>query len=185
MARRLLANEGSLSWPMVMQASSRSGPSPAFLPAIVGTVWLVVGATLFAVPLGVGAAVFLTEYAERAFTALVEIATNALWSTPSIVFGLFGAAFLIPRLGGDESLLAGMLVLGFSSAAGAYHLAGVDLAVPDEYRDASAALGVTQWQTVGASSCRRRCRASSPASSSASAASPARLLRSFSSSGRR
>ncbi len=112
-----IANEGSLSWPIVMQAYVPLGAElGGIMPAIVGTVWLVIGATLFAVPLGVGAAVFLTEYAEQGqFTALVEIATNALWSTPSIVFGLFGAAFLIPRLGGDESLLAGMLVPGSCS----------------------------------------------------------------------
>jgi len=48
------------------------------------------------VPTGVGAAVFLSEYAEQGrFTGAVEVATNGLWSTPSIVFGLFGAAFLI------------------------------------------------------------------------------------------
>jgi len=65
-------------------------------PALVGTVWLVIGAVLFAVPTGVGAAVFLSEYAEQGrFTGAVEVATNGLWSTPSIVFGLFGAAFLI------------------------------------------------------------------------------------------
>ncbi|RLM97110.1 phosphate ABC transporter permease PstA [Haloarcula sp. Atlit-7R] len=146
-----IANEGSLSWPMVMQAYIPLGAEPGgIMPAIIGTVWLVVGATLFAVPLGVGAAVFLTEYAEQGrFTALVEIATNALWSTPSIVFGLFGAAFLIPRLGGDESLLAGMLVLGFMLLPLVLITSRESIkAVPDEYRDASAALGVTQWETI-------------------------------------
>ncbi|AEM58215.1 phosphate ABC transporter permease [Haloarcula hispanica N601] len=146
-----VSNEGSLSWPMVMQAYIPLGAEPGgIMPAIVGTVWLVVGATLFAVPLGVGAAVFLTEYAEQGeFTAVVEIATNALWSTPSIVFGLFGAAFLIPRLGGDESLLAGMLVLGFMLLPLVLITSRESIkAVPDEYRDASAALGVTQWETI-------------------------------------
>jgi phosphate transport system permease protein len=120
------------------------------MPAVVGTVWLVVGATTFALPLGVGAAIFLTEYAEQGrFTALVEIATNALWSTPSIVFGLFGAAFLIPRLGGDESMLAGMLVLGFLLLPLVLITSREAIkAVPDEYRDASAALGVNQWTTI-------------------------------------
>ncbi|WP_254279761.1 phosphate ABC transporter permease PstA [Haloarcula marina] len=146
-----VANEGSLSFPMVMQAYIPLGAEPGgIMPAIVGTVWLVVGATLFAVPLGVGAAVFLTEYAEQGrFTALVEVATNALWSTPSIVFGLFGAAFLIPRLGGDESLMAGMLVLGFMLLPLVLITSREAIkAVPDEYRDASAALGVTQWETI-------------------------------------
>ncbi|MFC7027106.1 phosphate ABC transporter permease PstA [Halomicroarcula sp. GCM10025710] len=146
-----VANAGTFSWPMVMQAYIPLGAEPGgIMPAIVGTVWLVVGATLFAVPLGLGAAVFLTEYAEQGrFTAIVEIATNALWSTPSIVFGLFGAAFLIPRIGGDESLLAGMLVLGFMLLPLVLITSREAIkAVPDEYRDASAALGVTQWETI-------------------------------------
>ncbi|MBX0322869.1 phosphate ABC transporter permease PstA [Halomicroarcula sp. F13] len=146
-----VANAGTLSWPMTMQTYVPLGAEPGgILPAVVGTVWLVTGATLFAVPLGVGAAVFLTEYAEQGrFTALVEIATNALWSTPSIVFGLFGAAFLIPRLGGDESLLAGMLVLGFMLLPLVLITSREAVkAVPDEYRDASAALGVSQWVTI-------------------------------------
>jgi len=146
-----VSNEGTLSWPMAMQAYIPLGAEPGgIMPAVVGTVWLVVGATLFAVPLGVGAAVFLTEYAEQGgFTAVVEIATNALWSTPSIVFGLFGAAFLIPRLGGNESLLAGMLVLGFMLLPLVLITSReAILAVPDEYRDASAALGVSRWETI-------------------------------------
>lgn len=142
---------GTLSWPMTMQAYIPLGPEPGgIMPAIVGTVWLVIGATLFAVPLGVGAAVFLTEYAEQGrFTTLVEVATNALWSTPSVVFGLFGAAFLIPRFGGDTSLLAGMFVLGFMLLPLVLITSREAIkAVPDEYRDASAALGVTRWQTI-------------------------------------
>ena len=147
----LVANAGSLSVPMAMQPYIPLGAEPGgIFPAIVGTVWLVVGATLFAVPLGIGAAVFLTEYAEQGRgTALVEIATNALWSTPSIVFGLFGAAFLIPRIGGDESLLAGMLVLGFMLLPLVLITSREAIkSVPDEYRDASAALGVSRWQTI-------------------------------------
>ena len=146
-----VSNSGSFSWPMTQQAYIPLGEEPGgIFPAVVGTVWLVFGATLFAVPLGVGAAIFLTEYAEQGkFTALVEIATNALWSTPSIVFGLFGAAFLIPRMGGDESLLAGMLVLGFMLLPLVLITSREAIkAVPDEYRDASAALGVNQWTTI-------------------------------------
>ena len=146
-----VANAGSLSVPMAMQPYIPLGAEPGgIFPAIVGTVWLVVGATTFAVPLGVGAAVFLTEYAEQGrLTAVVEVATNALWSTPSIVFGLFGATFLIPRIGGDESLLAGMLVLGFMLLPLVLITSREAIkSVPDEYRDASAALGVSQWETI-------------------------------------
>jgi len=146
-----VANAGSLSVPTAMQPYIPLGAEPGgIFPAIVGTVWLVVGATLFAVPLGVGAAVFLTEYAEQGrLTAVVEVATNALWSTPSIVFGLFGATFLIPRIGGDESLTAGMLVLGFMLLPLVLITSREAIkSVPDDYRDASAALGVSQWETI-------------------------------------
>ncbi|MFC6989562.1 phosphate ABC transporter permease PstA [Haloplanus sp. GCM10025708] len=137
-------------WPFVMNGVGLLNDVNGVLPAIVGTIWLVVGAVLFAVPLGVGAAVFLTEYAERGrFTQAVEVATNGLWSTPSIVFGLFGYAFLIPRFGGGKSLLSGMLTLGFMLLPLVVITSReAMLAVPDQYRDASVALGVTKWQTI-------------------------------------
>ncbi|WP_336001019.1 phosphate ABC transporter permease PstA [Halorientalis halophila] len=139
-----------VSLPFVMNGVALLNDFQGVLPAIVGTIWLVVGAVLFAVPLGVGAAIFLTEYAERGrLTQAVEVATNGLWSTPSIVFGLFGFAFLIPRFGGNKSLISGMLTLGFMLLPLVLITSReAILAVPDEYRDASAALGVSKWQTV-------------------------------------
>ncbi len=139
-----------VSWPFLMNGAAILNDVDGVLPAIVGTVWLVVGAVLFAVPLGVGAGLFLSEYAsEGRFTQVVEIATNGLWSTPSIVFGLFGAAFLIPRFGGTKSLLAGQLTLGFMLLPLVVITSReAMLAVPDEYRDASAALGVSKWETI-------------------------------------
>ncbi len=136
--------------PFIMNGVALLNDFQGVLPAIVGTIWLVIGAVLFAVPLGVGAAIFLTEYAERGrFTQVVEVATNGLWSTPSIVFGLFGFAFLIPRFGNQKSLLAGMLTLGFMLLPLVVITSReAMIAVPDEYRDASAALGVSKWQTI-------------------------------------
>ncbi|MDR9382737.1 MAG: ABC transporter permease subunit, partial [Natronomonas sp.] len=139
-----------VSIPFVMNGVALLNDYQGVLPAIVGTFWLVIGAVLLAVPLGVGAAIFLTEYAERGrFTQVVEVATNGLWSTPSIVFGLFGFAFLIPRFGEGKSLLAGMITLGFMLLPLVVITAReAMLSVPDEYRDASAALGVSKWQTI-------------------------------------
>jgi phosphate transport system permease protein len=138
------------SVPFVMNGVALLNDYQGVLPAIVGTFWLVVGAVLFAVPLGVGAAIFLTEYAERGrFTQAVEVATNGLWSTPSIVFGLFGFAFLVPRFGNQKSLVAGMLTLGFMLLPLVVITSReAMLSVPDEYRDASVALGVSRWQTI-------------------------------------
>lgn len=141
----------SIEWPFVLNVSSGIYIDiPGVLPAILGTIWLVIGTVIFAVPLGVGAAVFLTEYAERGrFTRVVEVTTNGLWSTPSIVFGLFGFVFLVPRFGNTTSLLAGMLVLGFMLLPLVVITSREAIkAVPEEYRDASAALGVSQWQTI-------------------------------------
>jgi phosphate transport system permease protein len=139
-----------IQWPFLTSGVSLLAESAGIYPAVMGTVWLVVGSVLIAVPLGVGAAVFLTEYAEQGrFTQVVEVATNGLWSTPSVVFGLFGYAFLVPRLANRKSLLAGILVLSFMLLPLVLITSREAMkAVPDEYRDASAALGVSQWQTI-------------------------------------
>jgi len=141
-----------VSWPFLTNGASLFTDITGVFPAIVGTIWLVIGAVVLSVPLGVGAAIFLTEYAEQGrFTNVVEIATNALWSTPSIVFGLFGAAFLVPRFTPQpqKSLLSGMITLGFMLLPLVVITAReAMIAVPDEYRDASAALGVSRWQTI-------------------------------------
>ncbi|GAB3691745.1 phosphate ABC transporter permease PstA [Salinarchaeum chitinilyticum] len=124
---------------------------PGVWPAVVGTIWLVIGAVVIAVPMGIGAAVFLTEYVERGrITQVVEVVTNGLWSTPSIVFGLFGMAFLLPRLSnGGRSMIAGQVVLAFMLLPLVVITSRESiLAVPDEYRDASAALGVSRWKTI-------------------------------------
>jgi phosphate transport system permease protein len=138
------------SVPFVMNGVALLNDFQGVLPAIVGTIWLVIGAVLFAVPLGIGAAIFLTEYAERGrFTQIVEVATNGLWSTPSIVFGLFGFAFLVPRFGNQKSLLSGMLTLSFMLLPLVVITSReAMLSVPDEYRDASVALGVSKWETI-------------------------------------
>jgi phosphate transport system permease protein len=146
-----VATQGSLSWPFAMDSKIPLAPNNGgIFPGIMGTVWLVVGASALAVPLGVSAAIFLTEYAEQGrFTAVVETATNALWSTPSIVFGLFGFAFLVPRINDDLSLLSAMLVLGFMLLPLVLITSREAIkSVPDEYRDASAALGVNRWKTI-------------------------------------
>nr|WP_246971644.1 phosphate ABC transporter permease PstA [Natribaculum luteum] len=141
---------GTVDWPFVMNPSQGLGIQKGVMPAMLGTIWIVLGAVAFAVPLAVGAAVFLTEYAEdSAFTRAVDIATNGLWSTPSIVFGLFGLAFLVPRFGGAPSIFAAQLVLGFMLLPLVLITSREAMkSVPDEYRDASAALGVSKWDTI-------------------------------------
>ena len=141
---------GTVDWPFVMNPSQGLGIQRGVMPAMFGTIWIVLGAVVFAVPLALGAAVYLTEYAEDSrFTQAVDIATNGLWSTPSIVFGLFGLAFIVPRFGDSPSVLASQLVLGFMLLPLVLITSREAMkSVPDEYRDASAALGVSKWQTI-------------------------------------
>jgi phosphate transport system permease protein len=141
---------GTVNWPFLMNPSQGLGIQIGVMPAMFGTIWIVLGAVVFAVPLAVGAAVYLTEYAEDSiFTRGVDVATNGLWSTPSIVFGLFGLAFIVPRFGGGPSILASQLVLGFMLLPLVLITSREAMkSVPDEYRDASAALGVSKWQTI-------------------------------------
>ncbi|MFW5984070.1 MAG: phosphate ABC transporter permease PstA [Halobacteria archaeon] len=141
---------GTVDWPFLMNPSEGLGTQIGVMPAMFGTIWIVLGAVVFAVPLAVGAALYLTEYAEDSmFTSGVDVATNGLWSTPSIVFGLFGLAFVVPRFGGNPSILASQLVLGFMLLPLVLITSREAMkSVPDEYRDASAALGVSKWQTM-------------------------------------
>jgi len=132
-------------------------------PALVGTVWLVIGAVLFAVPTGVGAAVFLSEYAERGpvHGEPSKWRLTASGARRASCSGLFGAAFLIPRFGNQKSLIAGMLTLGFMLLPLVLITSReAILSVPDDYRDASAALGVSKWQTIRSVVLPRRFRGS-------------------------
>ncbi|MFB6138193.1 MAG: phosphate ABC transporter permease PstA [Halobacteriaceae archaeon] len=141
----------NVRWPFVELGYSFVPEIPnGILPPLVGTFWIVLGAVLLGVPLALGAAVYLSEFAEQAwFTRLVETATNALWSTPSVVYGLFAFSFIVLELGISQSIFAGQLVLAFMLIPLVLITSREAIvAVPDEYRDASAALGVTQWQTI-------------------------------------
>jgi phosphate transport system permease protein len=138
-------------WPFVELGYSFVPEIPnGILPPLLGTFWIVLGATLLGVPLAVSAAVYLSEFADsRGFTRVVETATNALWSTPSVVYGLFAFSFVVLELGVSQSILAGQLVLAFMLLPLVLITSREAIvAVPDEYRDASAALGATQWQTI-------------------------------------
>ena len=144
--------EGSpvISWEFISSASDLMRGKIGIFPAIMGTFSLIIGATVFAVPLGVGAAVFLTEYAKRGWIKqAVGVTADCLWSTPSIVFGLFGYVFLVPRITGHSTLLAGQIILAamllpLTIATSTEALT----AVPDEFRNGSLALGASKWWTI-------------------------------------
>ncbi len=119
-------------------------------PAIIGTLYLSVGAILFALPLGVLSAVYLTEYAKSSkLTRIIRIGINTLAGTPSVVFGLFGLAVFVKLFKFGVSILAGALTLGMLILPTIIRASEeAILTMPQTFMEASYALGATKWQTI-------------------------------------
>ncbi len=127
-----------------------SGRSGGIFPFIVSSLYVTAIAIIVATPLGVGAAVYLSEYAgENAIVKLIRFGAETLASIPSIVFGLFGLAFFVIYLGLGGSVLSGGLILALMALPTILQVSEVSLeAVPKSYREGSLAIGATKWQTV-------------------------------------
>ena len=140
----------AISWEFLTQGPTDLGRSGGIFPAIVGTLYLVAGAILIALPLGVGAAVYLVEYTrEGRITKLIRTGVDLLNGTPSIVFGLFGFAFLVLFLDIGVCLLAGMITLALMVLPTVIRTTEEALKnIPQSLREGSLALGATQWQTI-------------------------------------
>ncbi|MBC8496318.1 MAG: phosphate ABC transporter permease PstA, partial [Chloroflexi bacterium] len=119
-------------------------------PAIVGTFYLTLGTAVFAVPLGIGAAIYLSEYApENRWTRLIRIAIINLAGIPSVVYGLFGLGLFVLFLKFGTSILAGSLTLSIMTLPVIISTTEEALrAVPQAFRTVSISLGATQWQTI-------------------------------------
>lgn len=126
------------------------GKEGGVLPFIVTTFMLTLLSLLFAAPIGIGGAIFLTEYAgETPLVKLIRFATESLAGIPSIIYGLFGYAFFVVFLGLKYSILSGALTLTFMILPTITRTAEeAILMVPKHYREASLALGATKWQTI-------------------------------------
>lgn len=139
-----------ISWEFLTQMPSDGMMKGGIYPAIVGTLYLVVISISISTPIGVLSAIYLTEYAKQGFwTKLIRTATNNLAGVPSVVFGLFGMALFVKSFGWGASILSGsftlaLVVLPIIIRSTEEAL----LAVPQEYRHASLALGASQWQTI-------------------------------------
>ena len=120
------------------------------LPAILGSFYLVSGAILAATPLGVFAAIYMTEYAHKGkIIRMIRIGVNNLAGVPSVVFGLFGLSVFVKYLGFGVSILSGSLTLAIVILPTIIRASEEALmSVPDEYRSSSLALGATKWQTI-------------------------------------
>lgn len=139
-----------ISWEFLTQSPSNMMREGGIMPAIVGTIYLVIGTTAFALPLGVLAAIYLSEYARPGtFTRLIRLAIVNLAGVPSVVYGLFGLGLFVMLLHFGASLLSGSLTLAILTLPVIITASEEALsAVPQSFRDASLALGATKWQTT-------------------------------------
>jgi phosphate transport system permease protein len=129
---------------------SRFPAKAGILPALVSSIWLIGLTTLISVPIGVGAAVYLEEYAKASrWRSLVQLNISNLAGVPSIVYGILGLGLFVRALMLQRSILAGALTLTLVVLPIIILAAQEALrAVPDSIRRASYALGATRWQTV-------------------------------------
>lgn len=146
----ILNGYGAISIEFLTQMPNRMMTAGGIFPAIVGTIALIIGSMLVALPLGVMAAIYLNEYAgESRTTWLIEMAINNLAGTLSVVFGLFGLALFVKYFDFGPSILSASLTLALLILPVIIRASEEALlAVPNEYRESSLALGVSKWQTI-------------------------------------
>lgn len=139
-----------INWDFLSSFPRRSGSEGGILPAIVGTFCLTAGTLVVALPLGIGCAIYLSEYAEQnRFSELVRLAIITLAGVPSIVYGLFGLGLFVIFCHFGTSILAGSLTLACMVLPLIIVTSEEALrAVPRGFREASLALGATKWETI-------------------------------------
>jgi len=141
---------GVIDISFILDSPRMSGAEGGIFPAIIGTLCLVAVAILTAGPIGVGAAVYLTEYApDNAVTHIITFGVECLAGIPSIVIGLFGYAFLVVYLGFGFSILSGGLALMFMILPWTVRASEEAIkTVSGGLKEGSFALGATKWQTI-------------------------------------
>ena len=141
---------GSISWQLLSTQSSYLKNTIGILPNILNTLYLIVTAIVIVLPLGVGAAVYLTEYAEsHRLVRLIEFAAETLTGIPSILFGLIGMLFFLQLFGLKQGILAGGLTLVIMILPTVLRTTQESLkTVPQSYREGALALGAGKWHMV-------------------------------------
>jgi len=137
-----------INWEFLTQPHRRLGQAGGISTAILGSLWMVLGAMLISSPLGIGAAIYLHEYSRsERLNRLITIAVSCLNGVPSVVYGLFGLAFLVTLFG--VSLISGSIILGLINIPTIILTSQEALkSVPNSLREGSLALGATKWQTI-------------------------------------
>lgn len=141
---------GAISWSFLTEMPRDGMKAGGLLPAIVGTLALTIGTAIVAVPIGMGGAIYLSEYAkDNASTRAIRIAIINLAGIPSVVYGLFGLGLFVIFLDFGTSIVAGSLTLGIMTLPVIISTAEEALrAVPQSFRLVSTSLGGTRWQTI-------------------------------------
>jgi phosphate transport system permease protein len=140
----------AISLEFLFSAPLDQGRAGGILPAIVGTIWLVAVALIVSVPIGVAAAIYLSEYAPNNWlTRLINLAIINLAGVPSIVHALFGVGAFVTFAGFGKSILAASCTLAIMTLPVVIVATKESLqAVPQSFREACWNMGATRWQTI-------------------------------------
>jgi phosphate transport system permease protein len=140
----------AISWEFLSGMPHDGMRAGGILPAIIGTFYLTLGTAVFSVPLGIAAAIYLSEYApENRLTRLIRIAIINLAGIPSVVYGLFGLGLFVFFLKFGTSILSASLTLSIMTLPVIISASEEALrAVPQPFRTVSISLGGTRWQTI-------------------------------------
>ena len=141
---------GTINWELLSSAPSVLRDTIGILPNILNTLYIIIGTLLVVLPLGVGAAIYLTEYAtNKRLVSLIEFATETLSGIPSIIYGLVGMLFFVQFCGLEYSLLAGCLTLVIVTLPTIIRTTQESLkTVPQSYREGALGLGAGKWHMI-------------------------------------
>lgn len=141
---------GWLDWQFLTSFPSRKPADAGLLSALFGTLWIMVFTAIFSLPIGIGTAIYLEEYApDNRLKRLIQTNINNLAGVPSIVYGLLGLSFFVQYLSMGRSILAGALTLTLMSLPVIIIAAQEAIrGVPQSHRLGAYALGATRWQVV-------------------------------------
>ena len=140
----------NITWELLSTSPSYLSGTIGILPDILNTVYLVLATLVFVLPLGVGAAIYLTEYAKnKRIVAIIEYAAETLSGIPSIIYGLVGMLFFCQFLSLQTSLLAGALTLVIMNLPTIMRTTQESLkTVPQSYREGAFGLGAGKWRVI-------------------------------------
>ena len=140
----------NISWELLSTKPSYLRGTVGILPDILNTLYMILTTLLFVLPLGVGAAIYLTEYAtNKRLVSIIEYAAETLSGIPSIIYGLFGSLFFCLFLDLDKSLLAGALTLVIMNLPTIMRTTQESLkTVPQSYREGAFGLGAGKWRVI-------------------------------------